>query len=132
MPQDYTSLLVSNTDGWHDGDGIITYNFIGTEMPNYYPAVDSNNDGENDAWDVSGDGLLVPFQGHERVGHWQNLVRDRRFEDLAHELMALHYDRRYDKSRKAAQPGQVSVLELDKVASPDLEAAADRLLRMIG
>jgi Ca2+-binding RTX toxin-like protein len=65
MVQNYTSLLVSNTDGWHDGDGIITYNFLGTEMPNYYPSVDSNNDGENDAWDVSGDGLLVPFQGQD-------------------------------------------------------------------
>ncbi|SDE42682.1 nidogen-like domain-containing protein [Ruegeria marina] len=62
MVQNYTSLLVSNTDGWHDGEGIITYSFIGTEMPNYYPTVDTNADGDADSWDV-GQGDLIPFTG---------------------------------------------------------------------
>lgn len=64
MVQNYTSLLVSDTDGWHDGDGIITYSFIGTVMPNYYPTVDTNGDGEADSWDV-GQGDLVPFTGQD-------------------------------------------------------------------
>lgn len=60
MPfNDYRSLLVSDTDGWHNGDGVVTYSFLGTEMPSYYSEVDTDGDGTNDAWDV-GSGY-VPF-----------------------------------------------------------------------
>ena len=74
---------------------------------------------------------LVPFQGHDRVTHWQNLARDKRFEELASELMAQHYVRRYDKSRKAAQPGEVHELSLDGLQPADLDRAADGLIAML-
>ena len=74
---------------------------------------------------------LVPFQGHARVTHWQNLARDRRFQQLASELMSEHYDRRYDKSRGQADPGQVSELALERLEPDDLEQAADRLIGML-
>ena len=34
--QDYRALLVSNTEGWHDGEGRITYAFV-SQVPGYYP-----------------------------------------------------------------------------------------------
>ena len=34
--QDYRALLVSNTDGWHNGEGRVTYDFV-SEVPDYYP-----------------------------------------------------------------------------------------------
>ncbi|MFV1601756.1 MULTISPECIES: M10 family metallopeptidase [unclassified Phaeobacter] len=34
--QDYRALLVSNTDGWHDGDDTISYGFV-SQVPGYYP-----------------------------------------------------------------------------------------------
>lgn len=32
----YRALLVNNADGWHDGDGTISYSFAGDTMPDYY------------------------------------------------------------------------------------------------
>lgn len=55
----FQSLLVSNTDGWHDGDGVITYSFLGSEVPGYYRELDTDGDGTNDAWNISGE--TVPF-----------------------------------------------------------------------
>jgi len=55
----FNSLLVSGTDGWHDGDGIITYSFLGSEMPGYYREVDTNGDGTDDAWNAGS--ANVPF-----------------------------------------------------------------------
>ena len=52
--QDYRALLVSNTEGWHDGEGRITYAFV-SQVPGYYPY-----DGRFDDYDVSGDGNYVP------------------------------------------------------------------------
>ena len=57
--QTYESLLVSDTEGWHDGSGTITYSFLGTEMPRYYREVDTDGDGTNDAWNAGSD--TVPF-----------------------------------------------------------------------
>ena len=56
---DYRSLLVSDTEAWHDGSGVITYSFIGTEMPRYYRKLDTDGDGTKDAWNI--DGEIVPF-----------------------------------------------------------------------
>jgi Ca2+-binding RTX toxin-like protein len=57
--QTYASLLVSGTEGWHDGSGTITYSFLGTEMPSYYREIDADWDGTDDTWNVGGD--TVPF-----------------------------------------------------------------------
>lgn len=56
---DYRSLLVSDTEGWHDGSGTITYSFLGTDLPNYYREVDTDGDGTNDAWNVGS--ANIPF-----------------------------------------------------------------------
>lgn len=32
----YQALLVSDTEGWHDGSGTLTYNFINSSAPSYY------------------------------------------------------------------------------------------------
>ncbi|WP_139792667.1 nidogen-like domain-containing protein [Pseudophaeobacter leonis] len=57
--QTYESLLVSGTEGWHNGSGTITYSFLGTEMPSYYREIDTDGDGTDDAWNVGSD--TVPF-----------------------------------------------------------------------
>ncbi|PCJ07322.1 MAG: hypothetical protein COB16_11595 [Rhodobacteraceae bacterium] len=56
---DFRSLLVSDTSGWHDGDGVITYSFLGPDMPRYYPRVNTDGVPGRDAWDVGG--ANVPF-----------------------------------------------------------------------
>ena len=56
---DYRSLLVSDTEAWHDGSGVLTYSFIGTEMPRYYRKLDTDGDGTKDAWNIGGE--TVPF-----------------------------------------------------------------------
>ncbi|MEQ3714939.1 nidogen-like domain-containing protein [Pseudophaeobacter sp.] len=56
---DYRSLLVSGTEGWHDGSGTITYSFLGTDLPNYYREVDTDGDGTNDAWNAGS--ANIPF-----------------------------------------------------------------------
>ena len=48
------SLLVSGATGWHSGNGIITYSFLGTALPGYYPSIDLDDDNTPDAADVSG------------------------------------------------------------------------------
>ena len=35
---DYRALLVSDTEGWHAGDGTLTYNFL-TSIPSYYTEI---------------------------------------------------------------------------------------------
>lgn len=56
---DYRSLLVSDTQGWHDGSGVITYSYLGTDMPGYYRRLDTDGDGTKDAWNIGGE--TVPF-----------------------------------------------------------------------
>ncbi len=52
MAINFNSLLVSNAKGWHDGSGTITYSFLGSTMPAYYPERDLNGDGTNDHWRI--------------------------------------------------------------------------------
>ncbi|MDE4134763.1 nidogen-like domain-containing protein [Phaeobacter sp. QD34_3] len=56
---DYRSLLVSDTEGWHDGSDVITYSFLGTDMPKYYRRLDTDGDGIKDSWNIGGE--IVPF-----------------------------------------------------------------------
>ncbi len=43
---DYTALLVSDTQPWHNGNDQITFSFLGDTMPDYYPT-------SGGAWEVS-------------------------------------------------------------------------------
>ncbi|PRX31945.1 tRNA 2-selenouridine synthase [Meinhardsimonia xiamenensis] len=67
--------------------------------------------------------LLIPLQGREQVAAWQAMAREGRFEALAAELMARHYDPRYAKSRegRGAALAEITVGRLDETR---LEAAA--------
>ena len=47
---DHTSLLSGNY--WHTGTGNITYSFLSTPIPSYYPTVDIDGDGVNDAYGI--------------------------------------------------------------------------------
>lgn len=50
---DYTSLLVNDADGWHDGYDTITYSFAtGNTLPDYYDTRVRNG---VEVWDISGD-----------------------------------------------------------------------------
>jgi hypothetical protein len=53
MPTSYLSLLVGGATGWHTGNQNITYSYVGSELPNYYPQVDQNGDTVNDHYDMS-------------------------------------------------------------------------------
>lgn len=60
MATNFQSLLVGGATGWHDGSGRITYSFLGTTMPAYYPKKDTDGDGVVDAWKIDA-GLFVPL-----------------------------------------------------------------------
>ncbi len=72
---------------------------------------------------------LTHHQGRERVEHWQALARARATEQLARELMELHYDPSYARQgarRETALLGVVRAASLDDAAldavAGDLEA----------
>ena len=74
-------------------------------------------------------GQLVVQQGRARVAHWQGLVDAGAFEALALELITVHYDGRYARSRSGhAAPVRQLALTLDRAG---LERVADRLLAEI-
>jgi tRNA 2-selenouridine synthase len=67
--------------------------------------------------------LLIPLQGRERVAHWAALAQAGEHETLAAELVELHYDPRYAKSR-----GRFANLRAATVRADSLDdAALDRL-----
>ncbi|SDK58129.1 tRNA 2-selenouridine(34) synthase MnmH [Aliiruegeria lutimaris] len=73
--------------------------------------------------------LLVRLQGHERVNSWKEMVDEGQFEALALDLVTLHYDSRYAKSRSVA--GEPAV-RMDIALSTDgLASAADRVLEAV-
>ncbi|MEP3299605.1 MAG: M10 family metallopeptidase C-terminal domain-containing protein [Pseudoruegeria sp.] len=57
----YQSLLVSGAAGWHSGGQTVTYSFIGTSFPSYYPQVDTGGGPQPDDYDVSGYGDYIPI-----------------------------------------------------------------------
>ncbi len=66
------SLLVGDAGGWHTGNRTITYAFI-TQVPNYYPKVDTNKDGKVDSYLISEDdnpalNSVVPFGASVAMG----------------------------------------------------------------
>lgn len=41
----YQSLLVSGARGWHSGNQTIRWSFMGSQVPSYYPRIDTDGDG---------------------------------------------------------------------------------------
>ncbi|MCG6903468.1 MAG: tRNA 2-selenouridine(34) synthase MnmH [Rhodobacter sp.] len=74
---------------------------------------------------------LIPFQGHDRVQDWQAMATAGRFEDLAGELMRLHYDSRYTKSRDGRDGETLAEIALPDLGPGELDAAADRIAALI-
>jgi serralysin len=70
MLQTYEALLVSNTTGWHNGSGTITYTYLGNQMPSYYQQTDTG-------WNVSGDGVIAPFGQSFSMTTEQRAMNDR-------------------------------------------------------
>ena len=78
---------------------------------------------------------LAGLQSNETLEHWRELARNGALEDLARELMEIHYDPRYRKQRDRADGGVERVLEVTDLSEAGLDVAADRLaavLRDIG
>lgn len=72
---------------------------------------------------------LVPQHGHERVGVWQSMVEEARWDELARALIIDHYDPAYRRGGEGLyrQAGQARPLPLESLEPADLAAAARRL-----
>ena len=76
-------------------------------------------------------GLLVPLQGHTTVERWQALAEAGKMKQLASELMELHYDPRYGKSRGRSDPMILAEIEADRLTPEVLPDLADRIARIV-
>ena len=74
---------------------------------------------------------LIPHQGRERVGHWQELVENGDLRVLAAELMRDHYDPRYAKARALRAHRQIGEVWSAGLTLKFLEGTADRLASLI-
>ena len=71
---------------------------------------------------------LRPMHGHDKIESWLALARQGELEALAGDLMASHYDPRYEKTR-ARHAGLEDVsLEAPSLDAADLDALAKRIL----
>ena len=71
---------------------------------------------------------LKTMQSGERITHWQSLAREGQLEALAGELMALHYDPRYEKMR-SRHGGGALVLKVGHLGEAGLNGLASRVLQ---
>jgi len=67
----------------------------------------------------------------EQIGLWQSMVTSGAFEPLAADLMAQHYDPRYDKHRARLEHG-VEAATTDGLDDAALERLADKLALRLG
>lgn len=74
---------------------------------------------------------LVRIQGRERVAAWQALAAAGRHEELAGELIRLHYDPRYAKVRERVGAGVLDVVEAPSLDPAGVADLADRIARMV-
>ena len=74
---------------------------------------------------------LRPMQAADTIDRWLALAATGAFEQLAAELMALHYDPRYTKQRSltGAQPAQV--VDAPSLAAEALPAVAEALVGLV-
>ena len=76
---------------------------------------------------------LVPLQGHETVAGWRALAEAGAVEELATELMRVHYDPRYAKQRgRDADDRRKIVIGTDEMGEDDLDRLADRIASEMG
>ena len=74
---------------------------------------------------------LVPLRGHEQVCLWQKMAQQHEFEALAAELMAKHYDSRYNKSRSVHEADLLAELDLHSLDGDELAQVADQIVGLI-
>ena len=72
-------------------------------------------------------GLLVPFHGHARVDAWRAMLAAGELESLASELMSMHYDPRYTKSRAASGASTPKRFETASLDTDALDGLAQRI-----
>lgn len=78
-------------------------------------------------------GKLVPLQGRETVAIWRGLADAGAVEELASELMRVHYDPRYAKQRgRNGGEGRETVIGTEDLGESDLNRLADRIAFEIG
>ena len=65
--------------------------------------------------------------GRKRLEAWAQLADAGAFEDLARQLMELHYDPAYRRSRGKDGRAELAVVDLGGLAPRDLDAAADAI-----
>lgn len=71
---------------------------------------------------------LIPHQGHEVVRGWQAMIREGRFEALAADLMARHYDPRYRNWREDKDMALMGEVAATALEPDDLGPLADALV----
>ena len=76
--------------------------------------------------------FLVRQQGRKRVDEWKTLAREKKYEHLAVQLMELHYDKRYSRSRQPAQTSISLQIALEKINSREISKAAQKIKNSIG
>lgn len=76
--------------------------------------------------------FLKPFHGAERVAAWQAMARSGDRVALAGELVELHYDPRYAKSRGRWEGPVRAVVRADRLDEAALDALAPELLAVVG
>lgn len=74
---------------------------------------------------------LVPLRGHEQVCLWQQMAARCEFEALAAELMARHYDSRYNKSRSAHDVDLLAEIDVQRLDADGLAQVADRIAQLV-
>jgi tRNA 2-selenouridine synthase len=75
---------------------------------------------------------LAGLQANEVLERWRMLARSGALEELAAELMEIHYDPRYRKQRGRAEGGVERVLDIADLSETGLDGAADRLATLLG
>ncbi len=71
---------------------------------------------------------LRPLHSAEVIEAWQGMAETGAYEALAGDLMARHYDPRYDKHRARAAEGGEAVVDATSLATDALGGLADRIM----
>jgi len=74
---------------------------------------------------------LRPMQAAETIDRWLALAASHRFEPLAAELMALHYDPRYTRQRHLTGAPPAQVIEAPSLTAAALPAVAAELADLV-
>ncbi len=75
--------------------------------------------------------LLRHAQPREAVDAWAGLAEQGQFEELAHELMRLHYDPRYQKHRERMEPSRETIAAVG-LAEADLPGLTAEVAAAVG